>query len=109
MTDNAWQKSEVPRSEVLHYLMLNFTVANVDSDTGDLATSLYQVVNNPRATRLNVYIDNEVMPDLLQHEAQAIMTGALGEDGMFYATELLLKCSIRYGEAVPGQSQDGEV
>ncbi|NJL57955.1 cytochrome c maturation protein CcmE [bacterium] len=32
------------------------------------------------------------MPDLLQHEAQAILTGTLGDDGVFYATELLLKC-----------------
>jgi len=90
-------------------LTIDFTVANVDSDTGDLATSLYQAVNNPTATRLRVYIENEVKPDLLQHEAQAIMTGHLGEDGVFYATELLLKCPSRYGETVPGQSENGEV
>jgi len=90
-------------------LTLEFTVANVETDTGDLATSLYQAVNNPNATRLNVYIENEVMPDLLQHEAQAIMTGSLGEDGTFYATELLLKCPSRYGDSMPVQSQDGEV
>ena len=39
------------------------------------------------------------MPDLLQHEAQAIMTGRLGDDGVFYADELLLKCPSRYEES----------
>jgi cytochrome c-type biogenesis protein CcmE len=43
-------------------------------------------------------------PDLLRNEAQAIMTGHLGEDGIFYAEELLLKCPTRYEEAVPEQA-----
>jgi cytochrome c-type biogenesis protein CcmE len=42
---------------------------------------------------------------LLRHEAQAIMTGELGEDGIFYADELLLKCPTKYEEAVPEQSE----
>jgi cytochrome c-type biogenesis protein CcmE len=37
----------------------------------------------------------------LKHEAQAIVTGTLGEDGVFYADELLLKCPTRYQEEVP--------
>jgi len=41
---------------------------------------------------------------LLRNEAQAIMTGRVGEDGVFYATELLLKCPTKYEEAVPGQA-----
>jgi len=40
---------------------------------------------------------------LLKDEAQAIMTGHLGEDGIFYADELLLKCPTKYEEAVPEQ------
>jgi cytochrome c-type biogenesis protein CcmE len=44
-------------------------------------------------------------PDLLQHEAQAIMTGRLGEDGKFFADELLLKCPTKYEDAVPEQSE----
>ncbi len=43
-------------------------------------------------------------PDLLRNEAQAIMTGHLGEDGIFYAEELLLKCPTKYEEAVPAQA-----
>jgi cytochrome c-type biogenesis protein CcmE len=38
---------------------------------------------------------------LLKNEAQAIVTGKLGEDGMFYADELQLKCPTRYDEAPP--------
>jgi len=44
------------------------------------------------------------LPDLLRHEAQAIVTGKLGEDGIFHADELLLKCPTKYEEAVPEQS-----
>jgi cytochrome c-type biogenesis protein CcmE len=44
-----------------------------------------------------------VKPDLLKDEAQAIMTGKIGADGTFTATELLLKCPSRYEEAVPSQ------
>ena len=43
-------------------------------------------------------------PDLLRNEAQAIMTGHLSADGVFYAEELLLKCPTRYEEAVPEQA-----
>jgi cytochrome c-type biogenesis protein CcmE len=43
-------------------------------------------------------------PDLLRNEAQAIMTGRMAEDGVFYAEELLLKCPTRYEEAVPEQA-----
>jgi len=46
---------------------------------------------------------NQAMPDLLQHEAQAILTGKLEEDGTFMATELLLKCPSRFEEKTPGQ------
>ena len=84
-------------------LSLDFTVANIPVDATDLALTLHEAVNNPNAARLQVHLDNEVKPDLLQHEAQAILTGKLGEDGVFYATELLLKCPSRYEESVPAQ------
>jgi len=53
-----------------------------------LALVLHQAVNNPDANRIFVVYEG-VMPDLLQNEAQAIMTGKIGEDGIFYASELL--------------------
>ncbi|MGB9641322.1 MAG: cytochrome c maturation protein CcmE [Anaerolineales bacterium] len=40
----------------------------------------------------------------MKNEAQAIMTGKLGTDGIFYAQELLLKCPTKYEEALPQQS-----
>jgi cytochrome c-type biogenesis protein CcmE len=45
-----------------------------------------------------------VKPDLLRNEAQAIVTGSVGADGVFHAEELLLKCPTRYEEAVPEQA-----
>jgi len=35
------------------------------------------------------------------------MTGHLGEDGIFYVDELLLKCPTKYEEAVPQQVNGG--
>ncbi|HLA98868.1 MAG TPA: cytochrome c maturation protein CcmE [Anaerolineales bacterium] len=37
-------------------------------------------------------------------EAQAIVTGRMGADGVFQAEELLLKCPTKYEEAVPEQA-----
>lgn len=85
-------------------LILDFTIANIPTEYDDLAKVLHEAVTNPNAVRLPVHIENEVMPDLLQDEAQAILTGTIGEDGIFYATELLLKCPSRYEEIAPNQS-----
>lgn len=89
-------------------LTLHFTIANVPGDleeierVGGLAAALHDAVSNPDASRLQVeYVGP--MPDLLRHEAQAIVTGRVGEDGIFYADELLLKCPTRYEEALPEQ------
>jgi cytochrome c-type biogenesis protein CcmE len=88
---------------------LSFTIAHVPDtaveieDEGGLAEVLHRAVGDPSASRVKVVLYNEPKPDLLQHEAQAIVTGTLGEDGIFYADELLLKCPTRYEEAVPAQ------
>ncbi len=89
-------------------LTLTFDVAHVSGDNaeieaqGGLAEVLYQAVNDPSLQRVSVqYVGAK--PDLLRGEAQAIMTGKLGEDGVFYADELLLKCPTKYEEAVPEQ------
>jgi cytochrome c-type biogenesis protein CcmE len=92
-------------------LILKFDVAHVPGDNkqidaeGGLAMVLHQAVNNPNSNRITVIYEG-VMPDLLQNEAQAIMTGQIGEDGMFHAAELLLKCPTKYEEAVPDQSEN---
>jgi len=88
---------------------VTFTVVQVPGDPeevergGGLAAVLHAAVNDLGAPRLEV-VYNDVKPDLLQHEAQAIIRGQLGEDGRFYADEVLLKCPTRYEEDVPGQS-----
>lgn len=90
-------------------LTLVFEVAHVPGDNADieaqggLAVVLYEAVNDPTRSRIKVQYEG-VMPDLLRNEAQAIMTGKLGEDGVFYAEELLLKCPTKYEEAVPEQA-----
>lgn len=86
-------------------LILDFEIANIPAETTDLALTLHEAVSDPTAQRIRVHVENEVKPDLLQHEAQAILTGTLGEDGVFYATEVLMKCPSRYGEAVPQQAE----
>jgi cytochrome c-type biogenesis protein CcmE len=90
-------------------LTLSFEIAHVPGDNneieaqGGLAEVLHQAVIDPSRSRLKVvYVGPK--PDLLRDEAQAIMTGKLGEDGVFYAEELLLKCPTRYEEAVPSQA-----
>jgi cytochrome c-type biogenesis protein CcmE len=82
-------------------LVIEFTIVNIPDGYSDLATALNDAVNNPGATRMNVRVENAVKPELLQHEAQAIMTGTLNENGVFMATELNLKCPTRFTEAGP--------
>lgn len=82
-------------------LKLDFAIVSIPEEFGDLAKALYEAANDPNKARLMVHVDNQVKPDLLQHEAQAILTGTLGEDGIFYASELLLKCPSRYEETNP--------
>jgi cytochrome c-type biogenesis protein CcmE len=90
-------------------LTLSFEVAHVPADNlaieseGGLAEVLHQAVLDPSRTRIKVVYQGP-KPDLLRNEAQAIMTGRLGPDGVFHAEELLLKCPTRYEEAVPEQA-----
>lgn len=90
-------------------LTLTFEIAHVPGDNaeieaqGGLAAVLHEAVIDPSRARVKVVYEG-VMPDLLRNEAQAIMTGKLGEDGVFHAEELLLKCPTKYEEAVPEQA-----
>ena len=90
-------------------LTLMFSVAQVPGDNsvvdaqGGLAAVLHAAVIDPQRARLSV-VYNGPKPDLLNNEAQAIMTGHVGPDGVFHADELLLKCPTKYQEAVPSQA-----
>ena len=90
-------------------LTLTFAIVSVPADmdeieqAGGLAEVLHRAVSDPAAARLQV-VYNGPRPDLLRHEAQAIVTGRLGDDGVFHADELLLKCPTRHEEEIPAQS-----
>jgi len=94
-------------------LKLTFTIVDIPGDQaeidrqGGLAEVLHQAVGDPSRTRLTIVYYGP-KPDLLKNEAQAIVTGKLGKDGVFYANSgadgLLLKCPTRYEEAVPQQA-----
>jgi cytochrome c-type biogenesis protein CcmE len=98
----------------IHYdpqtLNLTFTIANIPGDNkviegqGGLAAVLHAAVVNPGNQRLNI-VYNGPKPDLLKDEAQAIITGKWGQDGVFHADELLLKCPTKYEEVLPEQAQ----
>jgi cytochrome c-type biogenesis protein CcmE len=87
---------------------LTFEIANVPGDNatieaqGGLAKVLHDAVSDPTRQRLSVNY-NGPKPDLMRDEAQAIITGHLGQDGVFSADELLLKCPTKYEQAVPSQ------
>ena len=89
-------------------LKLSFIIAHTPSSQsevdkqGGMAAVLHAAVIDPNRSRLQVVYQG-VKPDLLRNEAQAIITGRLGEDGVFYADELLLKCPTKYQDAVPNQ------
>jgi len=102
----------------IHYdidsLELSFTIAHLPADNqlvaqeGGLAQALYKAVNDPARTRLDV-VYNGPVPDLLQNESQAILTGRVLSSGVFEADEILLKCPTKYEGSVPDQvGQEGE-
>ena len=88
---------------------LTFQIANVPADyetveqQGGLTVVLENSVSDPNRQRIQIVFIGE-KPELLQNMAQAIMTGELRSDGIFYADEILLKCPSRYKEAVPDQA-----
>jgi cytochrome c-type biogenesis protein CcmE len=89
-------------------LVLTFQIAHITSDNaeieslGGLAAALNEAVVDPMRNHLTISYTGP-KPDLLTNEAQAIATGQLGEDGIFYADELLLKCPTKYEEEIPEQ------
>ncbi len=72
----------------------------IDATTSRLEFDIVDDLYNP-TQRLHVVAMNEPMPDLLQHEAQAMVEGSADENGVFHANQggLFLKCPTRYEEA----------
>lgn len=90
---------------------LTFQIADVPADyetveqQGGFAIVLENAVNDPNRAQIQIVYVGE-KPELLRNMAQAIITGELHADGIFYADEILLKCPSRYEEAVPDQAID---
>ena len=89
-------------------LELRFTVVHVPGDNqlleqeGGLASALHNAVTDPSRPSIEVVYYGPV-PDLLQNEAQAILTGKVLASGVFEADEILLKCPSKYEGSVPDQ------
>jgi cytochrome c-type biogenesis protein CcmE len=76
----------------------------IDDTTSRLEFDIVDDLVNP-GQRLRIVAMNEPMPDLLQHEAQALVEGS-AEGSVFNANPggLFLKCPTRYEEVEPGVS-----
>ncbi len=74
----------------------------IDDQTSMLEFDIVDNINSP-GQRLHIVAMNEPVPDLLQHEAQALVEGSSIESGIFNANPggLLLKCPTRYEELDP--------
>lgn len=74
----------------------------IDATNSRLEFDIVDDVSNP-VQRLHIVALNEPMPDLLQHQAQALVEGQ-AESGTFTANPggLFLKCPTRYEEMEPG-------
>ena len=92
----------------MNNLELKFTIVHVPGDNslleeeGGLAAALHNAVLDPSRPSLEV-VHHGPIPDLLQDEAQAILTGKLLESGVFEADEILLKCPTKYEGSIPDQ------
>lgn len=74
----------------------------IDAMNSMLEFDIVDDLNNP-GQRLHIVVLNEPKPDLLQHEAQALVEGQADEFGVFHSNPggLMLKCPTRYEEMEP--------
>jgi len=80
----------------------------IDATNSRLEFSIVENINNPDKV-IHIIALNEPLPDLLQHEAQAIVEGKMNPNGEFYANKggVLLKCPTRYEELDPAGHPKG--
>lgn len=84
--------------------------ASIRADAQALTVS-FQIVDDEAAPNRPLIITySGPKPDTLREEATAIVEGRLGEDGIFYANNVLLKCPSRYeqGKEEIWSLQEGE-
>lgn len=89
-----------PETEQLYFTIVHIPEENELETTGDMETLLHAAVEDSESSPLEVIYDGP-RPEMLNDEAQAIVTGTLNGEGVFIAEELLLKCPSKYEEAAP--------
>lgn len=74
----------------------------IDATNSRLEFDIVDDYNHPEQ-KLHIVVLNEPKPDLLQHEAQALVEGTADENGVFTSIPggLMLKCPTRYEEMEP--------
>ena len=74
----------------------------VDAETSRLEFDIVDNIDNPGQV-IRVVAMNEPKPELLQHQAQALVDGHVDSSGTMHANPdgLLLKCPTRYEELEP--------
>ena len=79
----------------------------IDAHNSRLEFDITDDLSNPGQT-LHVVVLNEPKPDLLQHEAQALVEGHGDANGVFMSDPggLMLKCPTRYEEMDPALHPD---
>lgn len=77
----------------------------IDATNSRLEFDIVDNLADPRYT-LHIVALNEPKPDLLQHEAQALVEGRAAANGTFEANPggLFLKCPTRYEELEPAEA-----
>lgn len=77
----------------------------IDSLNSRLEFDIVDDINNPDQA-LHIVVLNEPKPDLLQHEAQALVEGRADSNGVFESNPggLMLKCPTRYEEMEPADA-----
>ena len=82
----------------------------VDAMNSRLEFDIVDDINSPDQA-LHIVVLNEPKPDLLQHEAQALVEGRADSNGVFEANPggLMLKCPTRYEEIEPGAEPPHEL
>lgn len=82
----------------------------IDATTSVLSFDIVDDLEVP-GNKLHIVVHNEPKPDLLQHEAQALVEGRADENGVFTAIPggLMLKCPTRYEEMEPGAEPPHEL
>lgn len=91
--------------------VITFTVKHYPQEFEVLAEALHEGAEDPNATSMQVVVIGQPKPELLRHEAQAIMSGVLRPDGVFEANELKLACPSRFenGDPVLGEADNHEI